>query len=219
MITLKNVSKAYGKLVLNDVNVRLEPGRSIALLGRNGAGKSTLLSLIAGSLLPDKGVVHRQGRVSWPIGFAGSFHPDLTGAQNLRFIARIYGCDSDQVLAFSKQFAELGHYFHKPVRTYSAGMRARLAFAASMAVPFDWHLVDEVTAVGDASFKRKCDWYLSDRLRTGSAIVVSHAMPLLERLCDSALLLDEGRVSYFDTVAEGIAAHHAALHGPGQTSP
>lgn len=215
MITLSGVTKGFkrgaGAPIIDNVSLHLPQGRSVALLGRNGAGKSTLLGLIAGSVLPDAGTIERQGRVSWPIGFAGSFHPDLTGAQNLRFVARIYGCDSQATLQFASAFAELGPYFHRPVRTYSAGMKARLAFAASMAVPFDWHLVDEVTAVGDASFKRKCDWYLMDRLRTGSAIVVSHAMPLLERMCDCAILLDRGKLAFFDEVREGISAHHAAL--------
>src|SRR5690606_21100756 len=129
---------------------------NIAVIGRNGAGKSTLLRLVAGTLRPDRGEIRRHGRVSWPMGFSGAFHPALTGRQNARFVARIYGVDTDRLVADVADFAELGEFLDMPFQTYSAGMRARLAFGVSLAVSFDCYLVDEITAVGDAAFQDKC---------------------------------------------------------------
>jgi len=160
MIRFENLTKSFRlrgerKVVIDHLNLTLPTGRSLALLGRNGAGKSTLLQMIAGTMRPDSGRVVSDGSISWPVGFAGSFHRDLTGAENVRFIARIYGVDTDGLLAFVEDFAELGKFFHMPVRSYSSGMRSRLTFGASMGIHFDTYLVDEVTATGDAAFRRK----------------------------------------------------------------
>jgi len=148
--------------------------------------------------------------VSWPVGFGGSFHRELTGAQNVRFIARIYGVDTDALAAFVEDFAELGPNFHMPVRTYSQGMRARLAFGASMGIRFDTYLVDEVTAVGDAAFKRKSQAVFLDRMQDAGALFVSHAIPQVKSLCDEAIVLDQGRLLHFTDV-DAAVDHHRAL--------
>jgi capsular polysaccharide transport system ATP-binding protein len=170
-------------LVADNVTATFPTGSSVALLGRNGAGKSSLLKIISGVMQPTSGEVISDGTISWNVGFAGSFHPDLTGAQNVRFVARIYGVDTDDLQAFVADFAELGHHFHQPFRTYSAGMRSRLAFGLSMGIRFDTYLIDEVTSVGDAAFRVRSEQVLLDRLKDSSAIVVSHSMALLRKIC------------------------------------
>ncbi|MCA8972821.1 MAG: ATP-binding cassette domain-containing protein, partial [Planctomycetes bacterium] len=154
MIRLEGVTKAYrttvgDHVVLDRIDADFPEAVSIGVLGRNGAGKSTLLRILGGAEQPDAGKVTRSGRVSWPIGFAGGFNSSLTGEENCRFVARIYDADLDEVIESTRAFADIGAYFRMPVRTYSSGMRARLAFGLSMAIDFDTYLVDEVTAVGD----------------------------------------------------------------------
>ncbi len=212
-IILRNVTKrfrlrgSHPKFVARDVNLVLEPGQSVAILGKNGAGKSTLLSMVSGKSLPDKGEIITKGALSWPVGFAGSFHPDLTGVQNAVFLARLYGVDSAEMLHYVESFAELGDHFHERVMTYSSGMRSRLAFGCSMAIKFDWYLVDEVTSVGDASFKEKSMGVFRDRMKTSSALFVSHSISVVQRVCDTAILIDNGTFTYFDKVREGISAY------------
>jgi capsular polysaccharide transport system ATP-binding protein len=194
-------------IVVDDLNLVLPAGRSVALLGRNGAGKSTLLQMIAGNVRPDSGRIVVNGTVSWPVGYAGTFHPELTGAQNTRFTARIHGLSPPALEDFVAHFTELGDHFALPVRTYSQGMKARLTFGLSMGIAFDTYLVDEVTATGDAAFRKKSHAIFRDRIRNAGAIVVSHNMDELKVLCDAALLLADGTARYFDRVEDGIAAH------------
>ena len=212
MIRLENLTKTfvmYGqrKTVANNLNVTFPSRTGVALLGRNGAGKSTLLNMIAGSLEPTSGRILSSGRVSWPVGFSGSFHPDMTGAENVRFIARIYGVDSDALVDFVEEFAEVGKHFHLPFRTYSSGMRSRLAFGASMGIPFDTYLMDEITAVGDAGFKAKSNAYLQDRLKESGAIFVSHSMGAVRNLCTEAGVLENGRMTYYTDIDAAIEHH------------
>ncbi|MEX0365776.1 MAG: ABC transporter ATP-binding protein [Ruegeria sp.] len=212
MIRFENLTKSFWvrgerKTVIDNLNATLPTGTSLALLGRNGAGKSTLLQIVAGSMRPDCGRVISDGTISWPVGFGGSFHPDLTGAQNVRFLARIYGVDSEELLAFVQDFAELGKHFHMPVRSYSAGMRSRLTFGASMGIPFDTYLVDEVTAVGDAAFRRKSRQVFAERVKTTSAIMVTHEMAQVRQFCDAGIVLADGRLTYFEDLEEAIALH------------
>jgi capsular polysaccharide transport system ATP-binding protein len=212
MIRFENLTKSFKvkgerRIVINNLNATLPTGRSLALLGRNGAGKSTLLKLLAGTMRPDHGRIISDGRISWPVGFGGSFHGDLTGAQNVRFIARIYGVDTDSLLAFVEDFTELGRYFHMPVRSYSSGMRSRLTFGSSMGIQFDTYLVDEVTAVGDASFRLKSRAVFAERMKTSSAILVSHEMGQLRAFCDSGIVLANGKISYFEDIEEAISLH------------
>ncbi len=212
MIRFENLTKSYWiqgyqKMVINNLTTELPTGKSLALLGMNGAGKSTLMQLIAGTLRPDHGRVVSDGTISWPVGFGGSFHPDLTGAQNVRFIARLYGVDTDELVAFVEDFAELGRHFSMPVRSYSSGMRSRLTFGASFGIRFDTYLVDEVTAVGDAAFRKKSQALFKDRMKTSSAILVTHEMAQVRSFCDSAILLEQGHLTYFENVEEGIQVH------------
>ena len=212
MLIFDNVSKVFRGAgaphwVLKDTTIALPTDRPIGLLGRNGVGKSTMLKMIAGTQRPTRGEITTQARVSWPVGFAGAFHNDLTGAQNIRFVARLYSVDPAEALDFVSDFAALGPHMHKPFRTYSSGMRARLAFGVSMAINFDLYLVDEVTAVGDATFRAKSAAYLKDRLQHAGAIVVSHSLGLLRDLCDMGLVLDQGALTVHDSIDDALAHH------------
>jgi capsular polysaccharide transport system ATP-binding protein len=205
MIEFDQVSKAYAtphgmNVILDCVDIEFPTRVSVGVLGRNGAGKSTLLRLIAGIEQPDSGRIQRTGTVSWPISFGGGFSGALTGEENCRLIARIHGAPVDEVVGFALDFAELGSYFQMPVRTYSSGMRARLAFGLSMALDFDVYLVDEVTAVGDATFRKKCLSAFTERRDRSSVIIVSHQMRTIEEYCSHCAVLKDGRLHYFDSV-------------------
>ena len=216
MIEFRNVSKHYftqtrRKVVLDGLTLTLPWGAKVGLLGRNGAGKSTMLRMIAGTVRPDAGRIVRRGAISWPLGFSGSFHPELTGAQNARFVARIYGVDTDALVAFVEDFAELGDFLDMPVRAYSSGMRARLAFGMSMGVAFDWYLVDEITAVGDTAFRAKSLQAFRTRLQSAGLLMVSHSVPTIRAYCTAGLVLEGGQARYFDDVEEAIAQHEANM--------
>ncbi|SOC06452.1 ABC transporter ATP-binding protein [Rhodobacter maris] len=216
MIELRNVCKTYvtngrHKVVANHITVVFPPRRAVAVLGRNGAGKSTLLRMISGAMDPDSGRVIRHGTVSWPVGFAGSFHADLTGLQNVRFIGRVYGVDTDELADFVADFAELGDHFNLPVRSYSSGMKSRLAFGVSMGIHFDTYLVDEVTAVGDASFKSKSELLFKQRLSESAAVMVTHTMGQVRRMCHHAGVLENGNFYFYEDVEEAIAHHERVM--------
>ncbi|MEX3017128.1 ABC transporter ATP-binding protein [Gymnodinialimonas hymeniacidonis] len=216
MIRFENLTKSFmvngtRRVVINNLNLTIPSGQSLALLGRNGAGKSTLMQIIAGNMRPDAGRVVSDGSISWPVGFAGSFHPQLTGAQNTRFIARIYGVDTDELADFVQDFAELGAHFRMPVRTYSQGMRSRLTFGLSMGIAFDTYLVDEVTGAGDASFRQKSKAVFRDRMQKAGAIMVNHNLAELREYCDHALVLEDGRLRYFSNLDEAIEIHQTTL--------
>ena len=219
MIRLEDVSKSYhtgvGRKVLMDhVNFTFPRGRSVALIGRNGAGKSTLLRMIGGSVVPDTGVIRREARVSWPLGFGGAFQAALTGAQNARFVARIYGFDTDDMVARVAEFSELGAFMYMPVRTYSSGMKARLSFAVSMAVHFDIYLIDEITAVGDTAFKRKCAETFRSKMGAADVIMVSHGANNLRQYCDAGIVLENGRLTYYDDIEDALAVHEENMRRP-----
>jgi capsular polysaccharide transport system ATP-binding protein len=198
-------------VVLDDISFEFPPRESVGILGRNGAGKSTLLRIIGGAELPTEGEVVRHGKVSWPIGFAGGFNGSLSGEENCRFVARIYGQDVDWVLDQTREFAELGNYFFEPVRTYSSGMRARLAFGLSMAIDFDLYLVDEVTAVGDRLFREKSRLAFSRRKQRAGLIMVSHQESTLAEYCTRCAVLDRGGLRMYDSVDEAARAYEEKL--------
>ena len=216
MIRIIDLSKSYPigkgrKVVANKINVTFPTGECVALLGRNGAGKSSLLRMIAGTVKPDRGLITSNGTISWPIGFAGSFHKDLTGLQNAKFVARVYGVETTKLLEFVEDFAELGAHFNLQVRTYSSGMKSRLAFGISMAIQFDTYLIDEVTAVGDAAFKKKCNNVLEERLKDSGAIVVSHSMKTIKKLCTMGAILENGQLSLYSSIDDAIQLHEKEL--------
>ncbi len=216
MIRIENLQKSFWtrdgpKHVARDVTQTFPSGVAVALLGRNGAGKSTMMQMISGAMRPDSGSVEIIGSMSWPVGFAGSFHPKLSGEQNVRFIARVYGVDTDELIDFVEDFAELGAHFHLPVRSYSSGMRSRLAFGVSIGIPFDTYLVDEVTSVGDASFRTKSRAVFRERMKDAGAVVVTHSMTEVRALCTAGAVLENGELTYFDDVEEAIAQHHANM--------
>ena len=189
MIELHNVSKSYHTRsglapILNGVDLTISPGDKLGIVGRNGAGKSTLFRLISGVELPTSGTIERGMRVSWPLAFGGAFQSALTGYDNLRFICRIYDTDYHSAIGYVKEFSELGRYMREPLRIYSSGMRARLAFAISMVVEFDCYLIDEVTAVGDARFQAKCQTELFEKRADRSLVIVSHDTYYLRNHCD-----------------------------------
>ena len=226
MIRFENLRKSYfvrgrRQLVIDDLDLTLPTGKSLALLGRNGAGKSTLMELIAGTLRPDRGRVWSDGSISWPVGFGGSFHRELTGAQNVRFLARVYGVDTDALVEFARDFAELGDHFDMPMRSYSSGMKSRLAFGVSMGIPFDTYLVDEATAVGDKRFKEKSRAVFRARMESASAILVSHSMGQVRQFCDAGIVLHQGKLRYFEDLEEAIEYHEALLdaHPHAQADP
>lgn len=216
MIRLENATlmvrmKGISKPVLNNASLTLLRGNSVGLLGRNGAGKSTLLRIIAGTLRLDSGRIVREGKISWPLGFQGSFQPSMTGEQNVRFVARIYGVDTDELVDYVAEFADLGAFYRAPVKTYSSGMKARLAFGVSMGVKFDYYLVDEITAVGDAIFKKKCHEVFQDRLSESDVIMVSHSISTIREYCTSGVVLENGKLTYYDDVEEAIRAHNTNM--------
>jgi capsular polysaccharide transport system ATP-binding protein len=215
MIELAGINKAYPttsgqKLVLDNVSFSFPAQTNVGILGRNGSGKSTLLRILAGTEEADSGTVVRRGTVSWPIGFSGGFNGSLNGEENCRFVARIYGQDVDEVVGFTAEFADLGEYFHMPVKTYSSGMRARLAFGLSMAVEFDAYLVDEVTAVGDSTFQERCRKAFLDRSGRSSVIIVSHSIHTVKSYCERCAVLRDGKLFYFESVEDAERFYEAA---------
>lgn len=205
MIVLKDVCKSYHtregrKTVLNRVNFSMQPGERVGILGRNGAGKSTLIRLISGAELPDSGQITRSMSVSWPLAFGGAFQNSLTGLDNLRFICRVYGVPFEGTVDYVDDFSELGAYLKEPVRTYSAGMRARLAFAISMVVEFDCFLIDEVYAVGDDRFQRKCNYELFERRADRAMIFVSHNQDFIKDHCHRSSVLHNCTAVSFDDI-------------------
>ncbi len=220
MIRFENLTKIYtleGRrtVVADNLNTTFPTGRAVALMGRNGAGKSSLLRMVAGTMDPTWGRIVSDGTISWPVGFAGSFHNELTGAQNVRFVARIYGVDTDELVDFVQDFAEVGQHFHMPIKSYSSGMKSRLTFGTSMGIAFDTYLIDEVTAVGDASFKAKSARLFADRMRNSGALMVSHSMGQVRQMCDAGAVLEDGKLTYYDDLDEAIEVHQANMGSSG----
>lgn len=203
MIRLDNVRKVYPtrfgeKLVLDGIGFELEMGQRLGVLGRNGAGKSTMIRLISGAERATSGTIERHMSVSWPLAFGGAFQVTLTGQDNVRFISRIYGQDFERNLDFVESFAELGPYLREPVRSYSAGMRARLAFAISMIIEFDCFLIDEIASVGDARFHDKCNFELFEKRGGRAMIIISHDAAYIRDHCTRWAVLHDGKLVQYD---------------------
>jgi capsular polysaccharide transport system ATP-binding protein len=195
------------RTILDRINLRVGKGQKWGILGRNGAGKSTLIRLISGAERPNTGNIVRNMTVSWPLAFGGAFQGSLTGRDNTRLICRAYGVDFDKTIAMVEDFAELGSYLWEPVKSYSSGMAARLAFAISMAVEFDCFLIDEAFAVGDHRFLQKCNMELFENRGDRAMIIVSHQTNIIQAHCDHAAVLENGRLTIHENVDSAIATY------------
>lgn len=216
MIRLVDVHKFYpvrgGQVeVLKGINLSVERGERVGILGGNGAGKSTLIRLISGIEQPSSGIIEQTMRISWPLAFTGAFQGALTGLDNLRFICRIYGVDYRDVIGFVEDFSQLGRYLREPVKVYSSGMRARLAFAVSMMIDFDCYLIDEVVSVGDSRFQARCQAELFDKRADRALIIVSHDAHYLREHCQRACVLEKGVLHHFVDVESALERHHQVM--------
>jgi len=217
MIRIERLTKSYltlqgRKFVFRDLTLDIPSGVNVGLIGRNGAGKSTLMRLLSQVEMPDTGKIHTDSTLSWPVGLTGGMQGNLSGRENVKFVCRIHGLRGEQMqekLRYVQEFAQIGEYFDQPVSTYSAGMRARLAFGTSMAFRFDYYLIDEILAVGDAFFKAKSRQVFAERLKDCRMIMVSHNMKLIQKMCDAVVFLDHGRATYYPEVKAGIEAYEA----------
>jgi len=215
MIIVEDVHKRYrtphgpGKWVLQGVSFTIPPKLNVGLIGANGVGKSTLLRIIGGVDQPNKGRVERHCRVSWPMGFGGGLQGSLTGRQNAKFVCRIHGHDDDipDRIAYIQDFAEIGEAFDEPVKTYSSGMRSRLQFALSLAFDFDVYISDEVTATGDAAFKKKAADAFKNLADHASLIMVSHGEGTLKQFCSAGILIQNGKAHWFDQINDALKAY------------
>ena len=210
MIALQKVSKAYKskgvyKPIVKDLTFTFPTDRNVAIMGHNGVGKSTLMRMIAGTEQPDSGNVYRSSHVSWPLGFSGGFNGSMTGFENIRFLARIYNQNVDTVTAYVEAFSELGPSLRLPIKTYSSGMRARLAFGVSMAIDFQIYLIDEITAVGDETFRAKSKKVFGEKLESSLIIMISHSEAAIRAYCHCGLFLSRDGVHYYDDLDNLIA--------------
>jgi capsular polysaccharide transport system ATP-binding protein len=214
---LRNVTKSYltpkgRRYVFRNLSLAIPPGKNIGLIGRNGAGKSTLMRLLGGADVPDSGTIATDRSISWPVGLTGGFQGSMTGRDNIKFVCRVYGATGEAMrekVRYVQEFAEIGDWIDEPIKTYSSGMRSRVAFGLSMAFDFDYYLIDEVMSVGDAQFKRKCADVFKEKLQTSNVVLVSHSMPEIKKLCDVVLLVRDGGIQVYDDVAEGIKAYNS----------
>lgn len=215
MIYLDSVTKYYpskiGKqYIFKDLTFEIPSNHNIGILGSNGSGKSTLFRLLAGSEYPNNGKVNTDLNLSWPVALATGIHAKMTGQENTRFIGKINGvADLDAYENRVKTFAELGKKYYLPVGTYSSGMKPRLAFACSIAIDFDVYLIDEVTSVGDAKFRRKAKEALLAKSKHANVIMVSHEMSEIRQFCDSAILLHKGELTFYNDLEHGIEEYQA----------
>lgn len=216
MITLRNIHKQYRTrhgqhTVLDGVDLTVRGGEKIGILGSNGAGKSTLIRILSGAEQPSSGLVERGMKISWPLAFGGAFQGGLTGMDNVRFVCRIYGADVGEASRFVRDFSDLDSFLDEPVKTYSTGMRARLAFALSMAVDFDCYLIDEIVAVGDRRFHDKCHEELFVKRQSKAMIIVSHDPHYIREHCDRACVLLKGKLHHFESVDDAYGFFNGTL--------
>lgn len=210
MIRLENVSKSYKlpgghrRTVFRNVNAEFPTGVNVGILGLNGAGKSTLIRLLSGAELPDQGRIASSGHISFPLGFASIFHPDLSGRDNLKFLSRVYGTHFDDMLGYVEWFSQLGKMLDAPTNTYSSGMLAKVAFAASLAIDFDHYLIDEITEVGDGIFREKSAHEFRRKMSHADMIVVSHNPGTIREFCDIAGIIHDGDLVLFGSVDEAL---------------
>ncbi len=215
MLELRDLTKSYPtphgrRYVFRDLNFTFPSRCNIGLIGRNGAGKSTLLRLLGGIDRPDRGAVVTDARISFPVGLAGGFLHQLSARDNVAFVGRIHGAHGAELrhlIRYVEDFAEIGEYFDLPMKSFSSGMRSRVAFGLSMAFDFDYYLIDEVMAVGDAHFKAKSKAVLQDKLQRARVILTSHAMSDIRQFCNLVVHVDHGQVTVYEDIEAGIRAY------------
>jgi capsular polysaccharide transport system ATP-binding protein len=217
VIKIENVFKVYptrsgDRVVLNNISFTLNRGEKLGILGRNGAGKSTLIRLVSGAEQPTSGSITRSMSVSWPLAFGGAFQGALTGLDNVRFISRIYKQDYEKNIHFVESFTELGLYLKEPVRSYSQGMRARLAFAISMIIEFECYLIDEINAVGDARFYEKCELELFQKRGDRAMLIISHDAGYVQNHCSKFAVINNGHMEFYPEFNQAYDHHMQILH-------
>lgn len=216
MIRLINATKYYKtqgekKYILDNINMTIPSGVNVGIVGKNGMGKSTFLKMLAGIDYTTSGHIISNNSFSWVMGLAKGLQPAMTGRQNVKFICRIYGKHEDtikEICNYVKEFSELEDYFDMPINLYSNGMKSRLTFGMSLAFDFDYLIIDEILSVGDASFKKKSRNALEEKMLHSNILMVSHSMEELRELCDVGLLIDKGKVTYYDHIEDAIQAYN-----------
>lgn len=218
MIKIENLTKSYlhhkagRKYVFKDLSFTIPSDKNVAIIGRNGAGKSTLMNLLAKVDSPDSGRIITDKSISWPVGLSGGFQGSLSARENVKFIARTQGFRGKELyekVAFVEDFAEIGDYFDLPTKTYSSGMKGRVAFGLSLAFDFDYYIVDEAMSVGDAHFKKKASQAFKDKVGKANIILVTHGMTQVRTMCDLVIILDDGKAEIYDDVEEGIKVYQS----------
>ena len=216
MIKLDRITKSYllsgskRHFVFKDLSFIFPEGANIGLIGPNVAGKSTLMNILGGIDIPDKGRVITNKSISWPVGLSGGLQGSLTARDNVKFVSRVYGYTGKEMqekVRYVEEFAEIGEYFDQPIKTFSSGMRSRVTFGLSMAFDFDYYLIDEAGAVGDANFRKKSMSVYEEKLKSGNVILVSHNMNEVRSLCDHIVLISGGKAEVFDNIEEGISMY------------
>jgi len=217
MICVEKLAKSYRTnngvhRVFQDLDLEIPTGAGIAFLGRNGSGKTTLINIIAGAEPADAGRLYTDASISWPVGLSGGFQPSMSAKDNVKFVARLYADKEEiaQIVDSVRDFADIGEYFEMPIRTLSSGMRSRVSFGLSMAFDFDYYLIDEVTAVGDPNFRKKCETALTQKKEKGAGfIVVSHQMDIVRKFCNMALVLTPEKAWLYQDIEEAIKVYQA----------
>ena len=212
MIELRDVTKFYKtsgekKYVLKGVNQIIPSGVNVGILGRNGAGKSTLLRMLGGIDFPNSGAIFSEKTFSWPMGLAGGFQGSMTGRQNVKFVCRIYGKSDYEIqkaIDSVQEFAQIGDYFDMPIKIYSSGMKSRLSFGLSLFFDFDYLIIDETLSVGDKNFQAKSKAALRKKIQNCNVLLVSHSMPVLKEICDAGIVLENGKMQYFENIDDAI---------------
>jgi len=221
MIVLENVTKYFKtkhgkKYILKNVTMTIPEDTNVGILGVNGTGKSTFLRMLGGIDFPNGGKIFSDKSFSWPMGLAGGFQGSMTGQQNVKFVARVFGKDVkeiNKIIDFVKDFSELGDYFDMPIKIYSSGMKSRLNFGLSLAFDFDYILIDETLSVGDARFKKKSKEALMKKIEKSNVLMVSHSMNDLKSICDVGIVLNNGEIAYYEDINEAIKIYQELNKG------
>ncbi len=215
---LRGKKRSFRELwALRGIDLKIKESETVAFIGENGSGKSTMLKLLCGIYVPDEGKIVTRGKISSLLDLGVGFHPDLTGEENIYLNGAMLGFDRKEMKKRFEEvvsFSEIGDFIYSPIRTYSSGMVMRLGFSVAMCVDPDILLIDEVLAVGDEAFQKKCLARLEEFKKYGKTIVlVSHGLGMVKIFCERVILLHEGRVVYDGVPQKAIEAYHAVLYG------